>query len=87
MSRNTNIRNRAFREYISTIVDCDHSTGENANASEPPSPPARAKRSVGFVSPPVRSVPSIMSDAERQMSIEVQPAAKAPNTAERSDIA
>ena len=81
-------------EYISTIVDCDHSTGENANTSAPPRPPAKPMSAWRRVtSSPAQpswaslSMESSMSLPDRQMSIAVQPAANAPATAEKSETA
>ena len=65
-------------EYISTIVDCDHSTGEKENARAPPTPPPNESQSA-----PASDASSftMKSCALLQMSIAVQPAANAPNTA------
>ena len=83
------MRNRAFREYISTMVDCDHITGEKAKTSAAATPPENAKSE--FVLPHsafcASSLGFIMSMLDRHMSMAVQPAANAPVTAENSDIA
>ena len=83
-SKNTHIRKSAFKEYISTIVDWDHSTGESANVSAPATaPPNDSNPDVPDSSP---SSP-IKSCAERHISMAVHPAASAPATAEKQLIA
>ena len=70
------------------MVDCDHSTGENAKAKAPPTPPPNASRELAVGSwqlVAVESSPDMKSWAERQISIAVQPAANAPKTAEQSE--
>ena len=73
-------------------MDCDHSTGENANTSAPPSPPANPMSACrcpwgGTRSVASEAIESSMSLPDRQMSIAVHPAANAPATAEKSDTA
>ena len=76
-------------------MDCDHSTGENANTSAPPSPPAKLMSACrcswggtrSCASDASEAIESSMSLPDRQMSIAVHPAAKAPATAEKSDTA
>ena len=93
-SRNTHMRKRALSEYISTIVDCDHSTGESANVRAPATPPPKESHlphpSMGRGSGAPESpsvVRPIKSRLDRHISIAVQPAANAPNTAEQRLVA
>ena len=63
-------------------------TGENANTSAAPTPPENAKRELvlsALRSPELEEC--IISVADLHTSIAVQPAANAPVTAEKSDIA
>ena len=79
-------------EYISTMVDWDHSTGESAKVSAPATPPPKARIPDGstFRSDSGSSAAASFATkswAERQMSMAVQPAANAPATAEKQLIA
>lgn len=65
------------------MVDWDHSTGEKAKASAPPTPPPKQSHPEAGESP----LPAMKSPALRHISIAVQPAANAPNTALRQLIA
>ena len=93
------MRKRAFREYISTMVDCDHSTGENAKVRAPPTAPPKHSSPDTLSSSSLKDgVPSLSNEtsasspdtkscALRHISIAVHPAANAPNTAEQRLVA
>ena len=80
----TSIRKKAPRAYTSTMVDCDHMTGLKAKARLPATPPAQ--QSISSRGPwrlcSVVRVSRSMSEADRVISIAVQPAARAPKTAD-----
>ena len=69
-------------EYISTMVDCDHSTGDSANVSAPATPPPKHSH---WLTPP-STPPPTKSRPLLHISIAVNPAANAPATAENSDM-
>ena len=73
-----------MREYISTIVDCDHSTGDSANVSAPATAPPKARIGEHARCPASPSTTSpTKSRLDLHISIAVHPAAIAPNAAEQ----